>query len=240
MDMPDLPDEIAALRRIGPVQTWSLLVTVLGDLEAGPEAPVEGPWLTRLFQAMGIKPEALRVALHRLAKDGWIASRREGRVSQYHMTPRSMDTTRAAWERVYKSRVPSLENWHCLIFEQPVVEVDAPHIRLGPTCIAVPEASVIEVNALALPLSGRPIPDWLDQMCLPDEMWDTLRQLTALVQQIEPARLAGDPVYAAAVRALVLHQWRRLALRDGFWLHMALRPDGAARTCQSAVLAFLG
>ncbi|TNF22119.1 MAG: PaaX family transcriptional regulator, partial [Rhodobacteraceae bacterium] len=69
-------------------RVWSLLISVFGDLAQDPGARISGLLLRHMTERIGIKPEAMRVAIHRLRKDGWIDSQRHGRTSVYFLTPR--------------------------------------------------------------------------------------------------------------------------------------------------------
>ena len=64
-------------------RVWSIIVSLFGDMAQEPGAQISGGALTQIIEPMGIKPEAIRVALHRLRKDGWIESDRIGRVSRH-------------------------------------------------------------------------------------------------------------------------------------------------------------
>ena len=69
------------LLKLGEVKVWSVLVTLFGDLAPGQTDHLAGPDVSRLVERLAIKPEALRVALHRLRKDNWIESSKSGRIS---------------------------------------------------------------------------------------------------------------------------------------------------------------
>ena len=49
---------VAARLNCGALKTWSVIVTILGDLAAAPGARVPGPVLSALTEGMGLKPEA--------------------------------------------------------------------------------------------------------------------------------------------------------------------------------------
>ena len=89
------------LRGFGDLKVWSFLVTLFGDLAADEGAELSGPLVSRLSTRLGIKPEALRVALHRLRKDGWIDSRREGREARHCLTRSARADTKAVHSVVY-------------------------------------------------------------------------------------------------------------------------------------------
>ena len=67
---------IEDLSALEPIKTWSLIVTLFGDLNG---QPVTGKQLGAILGRVGIKTEAMRVALHRLRKEGWIVSTKIGR-----------------------------------------------------------------------------------------------------------------------------------------------------------------
>jgi len=47
-------------------RVWSLVVTIFGDLAQGTGDTLSMQTLARITEPLGVKPEALRVALHRL------------------------------------------------------------------------------------------------------------------------------------------------------------------------------
>ena len=77
-------------------RVWSIIVSLFGDLAQRPGDRISGSVLSRITEPMGIKPEAMRVALHRLRSDGWILSEREGRTSRYCLTESGLSQSRAA------------------------------------------------------------------------------------------------------------------------------------------------
>ena len=102
---------IAELKDVGPIKVWSLLVTIFGDL-----SEVHGGFLTSrqlngLFNAFDIQSGALRVALHRLRKDGWIESERIGRISRFKMTRLAQQETDKAKPVVYRAPSDHRESW---------------------------------------------------------------------------------------------------------------------------------
>jgi phenylacetic acid degradation operon negative regulatory protein len=233
--MDETSHVIQSLREIGPKKTWSLLVTVFGDCDAGPEAPLAGPTLNALFQMIGMKPEAVRVALHRLVKDNWIESRRVGRTSEYFLTPASLAETRAAWERIYAAHPAGMGNWFVHVSEAPMLALSVPHIPLAPTSCITNSAKLPGQESLSVPMIDD-LPDWVRAACIPEEARHTMELLTAFCGTVVSD---AKGLEAQAIRMLVLHHWRRLALRDGTWVSIALEPDGLARKCQGRVFNLL-
>ena len=57
-----------ALTVQSPLKLWSVLVTCLGDVSRSGTADVAGLTLSALIERMGLQPQAMRVALHRLKR----------------------------------------------------------------------------------------------------------------------------------------------------------------------------
>ena len=200
-----------------PPRVWSLLVTVFGELAQDSRSGISGAVLARLTEMIGIKPEAVRVALHRLRRDGWIESVKSGRTSNHRLGRRGRMESAKANPAIYLSRPVPGKAW--LVIRQPSMKPgagDAGEFDLGQgQFIAVRRDDHPE--ALCLPLSpGRGIPEWLgNKICGAD-----LRAQSALLEgKLERMRTgleaAGDPtpLQVAVLRVLVVHEWRRLILK---------------------------
>jgi len=92
-------------------RVWSLLVTMFGDLAQEEGHTLSGGLLGRMTQSVGIKPEATRVALHRLRKEGWLNSERSGRTSAYSLTEWGRAETIAATPIIYAFEEPVKAAW---------------------------------------------------------------------------------------------------------------------------------
>ena len=84
-----------------PHRLWSLIITIFGDLAQAPGSRISGAALGEITELIGVKPEAMRVALHRLRKDGWLESEREGRASFHHLTQYGRTQCAEASPRIY-------------------------------------------------------------------------------------------------------------------------------------------
>ncbi|MEM6276805.1 MAG: hypothetical protein AAF714_07625 [Pseudomonadota bacterium] len=215
------------LRDTTPLKTWSLLMTILGDREATPDHPVSGGVLRGLVGDLGVTPEAARVALHRLRKDGWVETRKRGRESDYHLTQKGLSETRAVRRRVYAPDLPELEAWTLHAVAAVPEMGDRPYVILAPSLIALPSRAKLPGSLPITPADK--VPSWILDRCLPQDLRDLAEALTRQTAPNTPAE-----------RILILHHWRRLALRDGFWLSRALDPGGLADRCRSASLAAIG
>ncbi len=234
---------LAALSACGELRTWSLIVTIFGDMARSPGKELPGPFLSTLTGRIGIRPEAMRVALHRLRKDGWITSRREGRVSHYRLSVGAQRETARASRLVYAEHPPPrTDGWHILVqppgFVRPgqgdALEV-APGVWLG----TGPASG--KPGALAVSGALGPVPAWLREAIVPPELTaDCQRFHTALkrAEQLLPAA-ALPPVDRAALRVLVLHGWRRLVLRTPAIAPMLFPQDCEGAQVRQRVFALL-
>lgn len=234
---------LGGLLACGPVKTWSLIVTILGDLAAEPGTRVPGPLITQLTEPMGMKPEALRVAIHRLRRDGWIVSEREGRASLYGLTAHGRALTRDVFERVYGRQSVAPEEWHIVIAQsaEAMQALDIPGLLpVGPKTGLLPgQAKGLPASVLAWRAEAGAVPGWVRSALVPDE----LDAAYAALAEVLAAALALVPPEGAAARAvlrlLALHQWRRLVLRHGPGTDALMGPGWAGALCRERVIALL-
>ena len=103
MAQPDIKSLARHLNGGQPPRVWSLLVTIFGELAQDQNAEISGQTLRDLLDVIGVRPEAMRVALHRLRNEGWIDSRKTGRRSDYFLTPLGLTESMAASPLIYSS-----------------------------------------------------------------------------------------------------------------------------------------
>ncbi len=249
---------ITALTEGAELRAGSLIVTIFGDMARAPGTGIPGPVLSALAGRIGVRPEAMRVALHRLRKDGWIASRRAGRVSVYLLTEAGRAETEAATARIFARRPQAPDSWHVLVagpLDPPArLALDgtmaaagcialAPGVWLGPG----PAPAGLAPGFFALDGAAPRLPDWLRETLMPPALAESYADFEARLATV--AALLGrcpgtlSPLDRAAIRILLVHGWRRLVLRhadlpDGFF------PDGwrgaQARARVHALLDRLG
>ena len=230
--MTDLSDAdfaacIKALTGDDTPRVWSLIVTLFGDLAQAPGAEISGPALSRIFDPIGIKPQALRVALHRLRKDGWIDSRKAGRTSLYRLTPFGLEQSAAATPRIYAREVAEPALWHVLIaapMPQPELAETAEDLTsrgYEPLARGVflgrgpAPADCAGFFALAGPAPV--LPGWLKAQFGPEDLAEAFRALhdrLCRVAALLPEGGAPGPLETATLRMLIVHDWRRLLLRQ--------------------------
>ena len=89
------------LRSQKAMRVWSLVITFFGDSVV----PLGGEvWLGTVTRAMGglaVDDQAVRAAISRLTKDGWLERKRLGRNSYYRLAENGNREFLAAAERIY-------------------------------------------------------------------------------------------------------------------------------------------
>lgn len=243
---------ISILTRSGDFRVWSVIVTIFGDLAQDQGDRISGAQLSRLTELMAIKPEAMRVALHRLRKDGWIVSKKSGRSSNYRLTDTAFGEGLAARNRFYTRQVQMPSDYHVLVME-PMSQADravaenglakdgyidiAPGVYLGwgaknpaQTGFFTLQGDVIE------------IPQWLKQSNAPENLASGYQTLTEMLTDLK-ALFAETPdltpLQIATLRVLVIHHWRRLLLRHADLPAEFYPDDWQGQTCRILVADIL-
>lgn len=213
-----------ALLDCGALKTWSVIVTILGDLAAAPDAHVPGPVLSALTDRMGLRAQAMRVALHRLRRDGWISSSRDGRASRYALTGHGLALTLSVSDQVYGSAPPAPRGWRIVLapsgeamtaLDHPDAIVIAPRVALLPESGGADGAEAAPPPLLAWDVTPGIVPDWLMTTLAPPDITHGYARLSRALTLVAEAPLPPAAIDRTALRVLALHQWRRLVLRHG-------------------------
>lgn len=190
-------------------RVWSLLVTVFGDLVQTDDAQVSGRTLGRITEAIGLRPEATRVALHRLRKESWIETARRGRESLYGLSALGQTESERARPLIYGA-APALSDCR-LVLVEPGTEAAG----------AIPLTADIalmmggEVGQLCLEMP-KDLPDWMrSRVCDAAQIAaceEARTRLEALLNDLR-ASSAKTALERAVLRVLAVHLWRRVVLR---------------------------
>lgn len=223
-------DGAQALQKKSKIKVWSLVISVFGDLATDRDTTLSGGFLNALFQHMGFKPETLRVALHRLKKDGWIETEKDGRRTLYRLSEHGLGETQRAYPRVYNTEPPQRQNWYLLILKEPIAEVPDGWYEIAPrTFLSTTKSD----DVFSIAIGENKIPQWVCYDIAPEDSHEDVAVLNEFLDQVKPTPRA-DPWHNLATRSLILHQWRRIALRETSWVQMILQPDGAFAQCHKA------
>lgn len=241
---------INALTKGDRHRVWSLIVTIFGDLAQNKGDEISAQTLGKMTESFGVKAEALRVALYRLRKDGWIDSRRKGRTSHYFLTAYGLRQTISATPRIYGQTKPSELDWYLVVAsndsdasrkELESLAVSGDCIPLGGnTLITNGRPNGFSTHLLTSLLNDALLPSWMKQQVIGDDIAASYDSLFAVLSDVQNY-LDSDflPVERAVLRTLIVHSWRRVLLRhadtpDSFF------PDNCkAKECRELVLDVL-
>lgn len=201
--MDPLAPLIDSLHSEGRLRVWSLVITAFGDLVQHRGGQISSARLGRVLGRVGVEPGAMRTALSRLGRDGWVESRRQGRTSLYRLSRQGIARFAPATSRIYAPpRDGPVAAWSV------VVTFDAAgHERV--TLVPAEDAP----DGADLRVTGRldhVSPAWRAAL-LDTGHRAALAGLAADLDALPPSPVA--PLEAAAMRLLLIHRWRRLVLR---------------------------
>jgi phenylacetic acid degradation operon negative regulatory protein len=224
-------------------RVWSLLVTVFGELAQEEGARIESKLLAQLMPLMGVKPEAMRVALHRLRKDGWLESERSGRNSSYFLTDLGRTQSAKATPRIYGLEAIPEQAW-LVLFDpsQPVKDHDLDGKWIASNLL-VTATPVAHDQAFSSPiLKGQSLPSWMQhRVCDPEimrltkEFHDRLTHLETSIKHVD----ALDCFEISALRILIVDRWRRIILKTPSLPEHVFPNTWAGQLCRQRVDALL-
>jgi phenylacetic acid degradation operon negative regulatory protein len=216
----------------GPLRAWSLAVTFLGDCIEPRGGSVGMATITDLLAVYGVDNGVVRTSMSRLASEGWVAREKVGRNSFYALTPLALAETHEAARRIYAPEHPSAPcGWRIYAAGQGGAEerrrerLDLERHGAGAldkNVLILPEATSAASPPSMTVLSTAPLPDEAARK-LVKEAFDLAgieREYSEFVASYAP--LAGDlgavrrigDFDALALRVLLVHRFRRIALRD--------------------------
>ena len=238
---------VQELTGCGNSRTWSILVTIFGDLAQNPEDEISGVLLSSLTQKIEIKPQAMRVALHRLRRDGWIVTEKYGRTSKHHLSEFGLNQSAIASPRIYARTVDVPDTWHILL-TNPETQNEAKHLLtngyrsiLSGVFIGKGKGPVDTTGSLVITGDLSAIPKWL-QSSIADkstvEEFSILEQILDTVKNTLDKGYTPTPIETAVIRTLIVHNWRRIVLRQPD-LSLELLPNNPAVQCRASVWQLL-
>jgi phenylacetic acid degradation operon negative regulatory protein len=221
---------LEALQAAQQLSAWSMIVTFMGDAIGPRGGVVSAAALQGLMQRMGIGAGAVRTAVSRLSAEGWIERSREGRNSFYQLSGAVGETVRVAERRIYavSSLLPADTQRTLVIAPGPLPETALQALEAEGALQIAPQVMLVFTRLDSLPadlvlfgatLAEAPVIVAGASMCTriaavrqADEI-ESLRQaylpVAAALKQVP----APSPEDAMALRCLMIHEWRRLALR---------------------------
>ncbi|ABD53576.1 PaaX-like protein [Jannaschia sp. CCS1] len=230
---------VEALNAEAPLKLWSVLVTCLGDVSRDGVIEVSGVALSSFVERMGLQPQAMRVALHRLKRDGWVESRRLGRVGFHRLSDSALTQTRAVAGRIYGPGAGPAP-WHLAGMPPDAPDglsllpdtLSATPISRRFALICGPLEDVPEDWLLTAP-SGRGLPVWVQDVVVEAGCEAEFKALERTLAQID--KVPDTRLERFTLRVLVLHAWRRLILRSSPAAEAALGGARAEISCRARV-----
>lgn len=220
----------AALDADNRLSAWSLIISFLGDAISPRGGIVSAAAVQVLMAQLGIGHGTVRTAVSRLSADGWIERSREGRNSFYRLSPDVAETVARAEQRIYARSSclpPEVSQTLAIGAEAFDAEALGTLETLGALMLS-PQLALCFTAAAALPERLRPPATTLAQVSSLYPGTDSIARIAAARQRADleairtayapvPAMLESQTVIAAgdamALRCLLIHEWRRIALR---------------------------
>jgi phenylacetic acid degradation operon negative regulatory protein len=202
---------IDRLVALGHMRVWSVIITIFGDAVVRRGGIVASTTLAALTEQMDVRPEAFRVALSRLTKDGWIERSKRGRLSFYQLSARGVAEFGPATARIYANQPRSATGLQLVVLPLAIGE-DLPNgaVNLGGRAYLSQNLDHPDDGFRVSGTFGR-IPDWVKDRIAPGELVESYAQLSAVLSAISVK--GASPLQASVIRVLVVHHWRRLLLR---------------------------
>lgn len=227
-----------------PLRASSLIISVWGDALEPRSSSVWLGSLIKLFEPFGINERLVRTSIFRLAKDGWLTSEKVGRRSYYQLSDSGHQRFEDAFRRVYGSAQTSwdgrwlLVNLHLLSTEERKLIVERLQLLgfgpFGSSLYASPSIESASVEALVrkMGLDNRVVLSVTESrgtkadpamQALVHQGWNLeeleqgyqsfVQVFHKLWQEIK-SRENLEPQSAFMARTLMIHEYRKLALRD--------------------------
>ena len=198
--------------RSEPSRTPSVIVTLFGDaiLPRGGEV-----WLGTLFEVfrrLGVGDGVVRTAMSRLAADGWVERRRAGRNSFYALSPGAADESSRAGRVIY-GKLPEFGEASLEMVLEPfdrAALLARGFVQLAPGVLVSPRGGAAGLTISGPDQAARSLVARLWPLDETAALYDRFRTMIADTN-VSPGI---DGLEALSARTLLIHEWRRVILRD--------------------------
>lgn len=217
------------LARTGPPRIASFIITVWGDAVVPRGGSLWLGTLQAILDRFGCTQGQVRTAMSRLAEEGWLARNRVGRLSFYRLGPRGEASFSAAAARIYATWTPEWDGGFRLVLGPGPAEREAllargfgelPGMLIG-VAGALEELPRAAPALLATPRRAEEAREVAARAWPPGPLAAAHERFLAAFAPLRNAAIPEED--ALPLRLLLVHEWRRVALRDPD-LPGALRP----------------
>lgn len=244
----------AALARIvdhlksRPSRTWSVIITFYGDAIVPRGGSVWLGTLLEFFKALDIEEGVVRTAMSRLAADGWIERKKLGRNSFYRLAEKGLNPFREATRQIYAAKAPHWTGRFDLVLQSSATGRDMLRAELETRGYAAvlpglwlkPDGDNLpEVTSLALRLSAQADDETSRRLAAQAwplaEIGEAYKRFVDLFAPLQTVLKDGGklmPIEALAARILLIHEYRRIILRDPILPPELLPPDWSGRAAR--------
>jgi len=232
-------DLVRRFRRQRPLRAGSLIVTIFGDSIMPRGGAIALGSLIRLAAPFGLNERLVRTATARLAHEGWVEAHRVGKRSEYRLTHGGRERFAEATERIYGEPNASWSGRWTLIVLPSMPAAERQRLRkelawqgfgeLSSGVFAHPEAPThglkLQFRDAQFPAEALIFEAHLADPASPARLvslgWDLedlAKRYERFVRRFEGVeaalRVRPDPQTGFILRTLLIHEYRRLHLRD--------------------------
>jgi len=227
-----------------PLRTGSLIITIFGDSLSQHGGEVWLGSLIEVLQPFGMNQRLVRTSVYRLIKENWLQSHQIGRKSYYRFTEFGLRQYQKTERRIYAASKPKWDGTWTLVFPVNVVDEDREELRrelcwlgfgaLTTGVLAIPSGDrrALDETLDELKLADKVVvmkaspEDEISGTVLKDlswRCWDVVQlqeRYEAFLEKFEPVHQfiqnGGhlSPEQSFQVRTLLIHEYRRILLKD--------------------------
>jgi len=235
---------VEAFKTRRPIRAGSLIITVFGDVISPHGNCVWLGSLIQTLAPLGLSERLIRTSVYRLSQDGWLTSEQIGRRSYYSFSPKGLRSYRSAARRIYSLGQTPWDGQWVLVLAGFLSDRERDALRrelqwlgfgtLSPGMMAHPthdRAALDEtlaemkladkVTVLSAQTEDPASLKVLQQLAVKswklEDLGNSYRDFVASYQPTYRALSGGDqltPHQCLILRTLLIHDYRRLLLRD--------------------------
>lgn len=217
----------------GRLRVWSVVITIFGDAVQPHGGTVAMADLQTILGHMGVENGALRTAMSRLAKEGWVTRDRQGRNSFYRLSPAGLKSFIPATEKIYRAQYAPTPQKLIFAVGPDVIGTAREQLnallagfggmalRNGVALFADPSKHLLnqlqQADLLLIDADLEELPSWVAEKLelteIEADYHALLNRYTPLGEQAEQLATLS-PIDALCARILLIHEWRRLILKQ--------------------------